>query len=204
MLKAIHKTKPFSHFFLFLFTLFLTLQLALPWVSAEEPPKPQPWQIDGIIAALDDGHDQVKGYALGRLARYESQDLQAVLDKPGDIAQKAANILRDKTLDSYIRNSAAGALGNLGEAGAPYIPDIINFIQDETLDAYLPRLAINALVNLGKADAQYIPDIINFIQDETIDFYQSSYIRSSAAYALGNLGESRRPLHPGYYQFSSG
>ncbi len=56
--------------FLFPFTLFLTLLLSLPWVSAKEipKPKPQPWQIDGIIAALDDSYPEVKGYALNPIS----------------------------------------------------------------------------------------------------------------------------------------
>jgi len=75
MLKTFNQTKTFYPFFLFLFTLFLTLSLALPWVSAQEPSKPkaQPWHIDGIIAALDDGHDKVKDYAFWQLIRYEPQ-----------------------------------------------------------------------------------------------------------------------------------
>ncbi|MEQ8382998.1 MAG: DUF928 domain-containing protein [Coleofasciculus sp. A1-SPW-01] len=106
------KTKPFSFFFTFLFTLFLTLLLALPGVSAKEPPKPKPQllQIDGIVAALDDGHDHVKLYALERLIEYNPLDLQAVVENPDYIAQKAANLLQDETVDIDVCRWAAGAL----------------------------------------------------------------------------------------------
>jgi hypothetical protein len=102
MLKTFNQTKTFYPFFLFLFTLFLTLSLSLPWVSAQEPPKPkaQPWHIDGIVAALDDSHDRVKRYAFEILAKYEPQDLQAIVEKHETIADKAANILKEETVDS--------------------------------------------------------------------------------------------------------
>ncbi|PHM06346.1 PBS lyase, partial [Nostoc sp. 'Peltigera malacea cyanobiont' DB3992] len=106
-----------SPFFLFPFILLLTLLLALPWVSAKEQPKPKPqaWQINGIVAALDDGHDGVKGYAFNKLAEYDLKDLKSLGKKPEDIAQKAAKILKDKSVDNDVRRGAAEALGNLGE-----------------------------------------------------------------------------------------
>ena len=71
----------------------------LSWVSAKETPKPKPqaWQINGIVAALDDGYDEVKGYALRKLVYdYDLGNLKSVVEKPEDIAQKAANILKDE------------------------------------------------------------------------------------------------------------
>ncbi|MDF5723755.1 MAG: HEAT repeat domain-containing protein [Rhizonema sp. PD37] len=104
-----------SPIFLFLLTFLLIVFFSLSWVNAEEAPKPkpQPWQIDGIIAALDDGKPEVKKLALDKLAKYESQDLKAVLKKPEDIARKAVNLLKDKSVDSDVRSSAAQALGNI-------------------------------------------------------------------------------------------
>ncbi|MDZ7991758.1 MAG: hypothetical protein RM022_009255 [Nostoc sp. EfeVER01] len=63
----LHIIKKRSLLFIFLFILLLTLLLALPWVSAKEPPQPEAWQINGIVAALDDGYDQVKGSAFNKL-----------------------------------------------------------------------------------------------------------------------------------------
>ena len=122
--------------FLFPFTLFLTLLLCLPWVSAKIPPKPkpQPWQIEGIIAALDDSYPEVKGYAFGKLYGYDSQDLKAVLKKPEDIALIAVNLLKDKSVNSNIRGDAADAVRNLREAAAKYVPDIANILKDEKVD----------------------------------------------------------------------
>ncbi|MEH1791262.1 hypothetical protein [Nostoc sp.] len=112
-----HLLKKRSPFFLFPFTLLLTLLLALPWASAKEPPKPKPeaWQINGIVAALDDGYDGVKKLAFDKFNEYDLKNLKLVVQKPEDIAQKAAKILKDKTVESPVRSRAASALGNLGE-----------------------------------------------------------------------------------------
>ncbi|MEH2201320.1 HEAT repeat domain-containing protein, partial [Nostoc sp.] len=194
MLTTSHHTSKRSLFFLFCFTLLLTLFLCLPWVSAKETPKPKPqqWQIDGIVAALDDSYPKVKGYAFEQLAKYKRQDLKILLKKPEEIAQKAANILKDEKVNSYIRGSAASALGNLGEAATKYIPDILNFLKDEKVDSSVRGNAASALGNLGEAATKYIPDIANILKDEKVD----SRVRSGAASALGNLGEAATKYIP--------
>ncbi|MFB2976457.1 HEAT repeat domain-containing protein, partial [Microseira sp. BLCC-F43] len=161
------KTRKLSRFFLFPFTLFLTLLLTLSWVNAKEAPKPkpQPWQIDGILAALDDGYDIVKRYAFEQLLKYESQDLKSVLKKPEDIAQKAADFLKDENADVNVRRSAAQALGNLGEAAKPYVKDILDFLKDENADVNVRRSAAQALGNLGEAAKPYVKDILDFLKD---------------------------------------
>ncbi|MEH2399478.1 HEAT repeat domain-containing protein [Nostoc sp.] len=177
-----------SLFFLFCFTLFLTFLLCLPWVNAKETPKPKPqqWQIDGIVAALDDSYPKEKQYAFEKLAKYKLQDLKILLKKPEEIAQKAANILKDEKVDSDVRGSAASALGNLGEAATKYIPDIANILKDEKVDSDVRGSAASALGNLGEAATKYISDILNFLKDEKVN----KYLRGSAASALGNLGEA--------------
>nr|NMG07907.1 PBS lyase [Brasilonema sp. UFV-L1] len=120
MLKTARNTRKLFPFLLFPFILVLILLFSLSWVIAKEAPKPKPqlWHINGIVAALDDGYDRVKQYALEKLAEYKPQDLKNVVKKPEDIAQKAANILKDEKVDYNLRYGAAVALGNLGEAAA--------------------------------------------------------------------------------------
>jgi hypothetical protein len=139
MPKTLRPTRKLSPFFLFPFTLLLTLLFSLPWVSTKEPPKPklQPWQIDGIVAALDDSHDRVKANAFYKLAEYKWQDLKSVVEKPENIAQKAADILKDEKVDTSVRGHAAQALGNLGEAAKPYVKDIADFLKDQKIYAYV-------------------------------------------------------------------
>ncbi|MBE8968637.1 HEAT repeat domain-containing protein [Nostocales cyanobacterium LEGE 12452] len=178
-----------SPFFLFSFILLLTLLLTLPWVSAKEQPKPEAWQINGIVAALDDEYDGVKRYAFNTLAEYDLKDLKALGKKPEDIAQKAAKILKDKTVDPYVRSGAAEALSNLGEAAKHYVKDILDFLKDKTVDPSVRIVAALALPNLGEAAKPYVQDIADILKDKTVN----RYVRSSAASALGNLGEAAKP-----------
>ncbi|MDZ7995554.1 MAG: PBS lyase, partial [Nostoc sp. EspVER01] len=114
-----HRSKP-SRFILYALAFILSFLFCLPWVSAKETPKPKPqdWQINGIVAALDDSYTKVKGYALNKLVAYELKDLKTVVKKPEEIAQKVANIFKDEKVDSSVRRSAAEALSNFGQAAA--------------------------------------------------------------------------------------
>jgi HEAT repeat protein len=185
MPKTPRPTRKLSPFFLFPFTLLLTLLLSLPWVNAKEAPKPkpQPWQIDGIVAAIDDSQDGVKGYAFDQLAKYKPQDLKLVLKKPEDIARKAADILKDQKVEASVRGRAAQALGNLGQAAQPYIKDILDILKDQKVDASVRGGAAQALGNLGQAAQPYIKDILDFLKDQKV----YAYVRGGAAVALGNI-----------------
>ncbi|MEH1966353.1 HEAT repeat domain-containing protein [Nostoc sp.] len=180
-----------SPFFLFPFILLLILFLALPWVSAKEQPKPKPeaWQINGIVAALDDGHDGVKQQALNKFNRYDLKNLKLVVQKPENIAQKVFKILKDKTVDKDVRDYAASALGNLGEAAKPYVKDIADIFKDKTVNSTVRSGAASALGNLGEAAKPYVKEIADILNDKTVD----KNVRSGAAYALGNLGEVAKP-----------
>jgi hypothetical protein len=119
--------QPAIYRFLVVLGLIIVLWVASPWVSAKEKPKPKPqeWQINGILAALEDNSPNGQGFALDQLAEYDAKDLKRVLKQPQAIAQKAANILNDKTQDSDVRVRAASDLGNLGEAAKPFIPPAV-------------------------------------------------------------------------------
>ena len=188
MVKPIPNPRTLSPVFLFLFTLVLTFLFAFPWVNAQEPPKPKPWQIDGIMAAKDDEHDQVKGYAFWVFSGYKPQDLKSVVKKPEDIAQKAVTILKDDSVDSDVRGSAAEALGNLGETAQPYVQDIATILKDDSVDQYVRGSAARALGNLGETAQPYVQDILNFLKDDRVD----SDVRSSAAEALRNIRKLKR------------
>jgi hypothetical protein len=63
---------------LWFFTALLTTLLIAGLVNArEEPkPKPQPWQISGIEAALEDERSVVKDLALSEFSDYEAQTVK--------------------------------------------------------------------------------------------------------------------------------
>ncbi|MEH2010459.1 HEAT repeat domain-containing protein [Nostoc sp.] len=188
-----HRSKP-SPLILYPLAFILSFLLCLPWVSAKETPKPKPqdWQINGIVAALDDSYDKVKQYAFDKLAAYELKDLKTVVKKPQDIAQKVANILKDEKVDSSVRYGAAEALSKFGQAAAQYIPDIANILKDEKVDSSVRRGAAVALSKFGQAAAQYIPEILKFLKDEKVDFI----VRGRAAEALSNFGQAAAQYIP--------
>lgn len=192
MFKHIYQiNKRLSPFFLFPFTLLLTLLLCLPWVSAKEQPKPKPeaWQINGIVAALDDSYPEVKKLALEKLGQYQLQDWKSLVNKPENIAKKLFDILKDKTVGTEIRNITAYTLGTLGEASKPYIKEILYFLKDKTVDTEVRTSAAQVLGNLGETAQPYTKDILNILEDKTID----SNVRVSVAYSLGRLGEVAKP-----------
>jgi HEAT repeat protein len=192
MLTTSRHTSKLSLFFLFSFTLLLILFLSLPWVNAKETPKPKPqdWQINGILAALDDGHDQVKEYAFYQLFGYDLQNLKTLEQKPADdIAKKAVQILKDKTVGSNVRDSAASTLGNLGEATKPYIKDLTAILQDKSVESNVRARAASTLGNLSEATKPYVKDIAAILQDKSVEVT----VRAGAALALGNLGDTAKP-----------
>ncbi|MEH1920194.1 HEAT repeat domain-containing protein [Nostoc sp.] len=185
-----HRSKP-SRFILYALAFILSFLFCLPWVNAKETPKPKPqdWQINGISAALDDGHNKVKGYALDELVKYDLKDLKSVGKKSEDFAQKAAKILKDKSIDVNVRSSAASALGNLGEAAKPYVKDIADILKDKSVDNIVRSGAAVGLGNLGEVAKPYVKDIADILKDKSVD----NIVRYGAAKALGNLGEVAKP-----------
>jgi HEAT repeat protein len=183
-----HNSKP-SRFILYPLAFIFSFLLCLPWVSAKETPKPKPqdWQINGIVAALDDGNDQIKKLAFDKLNEYDLKNWPSVVEKPENIAQKAAKILKDKSVDSDVRGSAAVALGNLGEAAKPYVKDIADILKDTSVDSDVRSSAAGALGNLGEAAKPYVKDILDILKDKSVD----KYVRYGAAYALGKIGKLR-------------
>jgi HEAT repeat protein len=178
-------------FLIFALTFILVISFSLPWVSAKKPepekPKPQDWQINGIVAALDDGYPEVQRLGFDKITEYEFKDFER--QKVDDIAKKAVKVLKDKNIDRNVRVSAAGALGNLGDAAKPYVKNIVDIFKDKNIDSSVRSSAATALWNLGDAAKPYVKDIADILKDKNAN----PSVRSSAADALGNLGELAKP-----------
>ncbi|OUL28879.1 hypothetical protein BV375_17355 [Nostoc sp. 106C] len=186
---ASHRRR-FSRIFLFLFTCLLTVIFSLTWVNAAEETKPKPelWQIQGIMAALDDGYPKVKQLALYQLS-YEQENLKSLDKELADIAKIAANFLKDNRVEAEVRSRAAQALGKLGTAATPYIKDIASILKDNSVDPNVRSSAAQALGKLGTAATPYIKDIASILKNNSVD----PNVRSSAADALGKLGTAVTP-----------
>ncbi len=180
-------------FILFPITFLLVFFLSFPGVNAQNvtKPKPQQWQINGILAALDDDYDKVKENALSQLAEYEAKDLKPLLKKPDDVAEKVAKLFKNQSVDLQVRNSAARALGNLGDAAKPYVEEIVDILKDKSLDSEVRGSAAFALGNMGDIAKPYIKDILDFVKDKSVE----ANIRSNLLflYALrNNMGDANK------------
>jgi HEAT repeat protein len=189
MFKITSIRRKFSFFLVLTFTFLFIFQLSLPWVNAQEAPKPEikDWQINGIVAAVDDAYPQVQGLAFSKLTKYELKNLNK--KQAEKIAKKAANLLKDEKVDSNVRGSAAKALGNLGDAAKPYVEDILAIVKDEKIDSSVRHSAASALRNLGDVAKPYVQHILAIVKDEKVD----SYVRYHAVKAVGNLRDAAKP-----------
>ena len=177
---------------LFVVALAIVFWIASPWVSAQETPKPKPqeWQINGILAALDDGYPDVQGVALERLTIYDPTELQTVVKQPKQLAQKIANLLKNSEQNVHVRWKAIEAVGNLDQAAEPYLPELGKILKSKTEDSSIRWRAAESLSNFGDAAKPYISDIFNFIKDQKTD---SSGTIASDIYILRNFGDAAKP-----------
>jgi HEAT repeat protein len=176
---------------LFALSLLMVLFLALP-LSAKTKPKPQPqsWQVDGIVAALNDDRDGVKQLALEKLADYDSQALQGMV-KP-ETVRAIGNLLTDPQQNSDMRFSAALALGQFGDRATAYIPEIVKLFKDELQSPIMRAGAAEALGNFGDAAKVYIPEVAKLLKDKK----QDAILRIGVVEALGNFGDAAKAYIP--------
>jgi hypothetical protein len=184
-----------SRLIAFMVSLSLMVLLVLP-LAAKEKPKPELWQIDGIVAAMGDARAGVGteavgdgfGIGNGRLNEFDRQALEAITTLKQTQALIAT--FKDDNLDLQVRIQAMQALGMLSNDGAKrYAKDILGFLKDDKIDADVRVSAAVALGNLGDGSRPHIKDILNFLKDDQIE----AYLRSRAAVALENLGDAAKP-----------
>jgi hypothetical protein len=120
-----------------------------------EKPKPIAGEVAGLLVALEDEWPEVKGLVFERLAEFDPQALRGTLKQPDLLAKQAADLLNDEKISADVRGSAAGALGNLGDAATPYVKDLVNLLKDEKISASVRGRAAGALGNLGDAAKPY-------------------------------------------------
>jgi hypothetical protein len=160
----------------------------ISFVHAKETPKPtlQAWQINGIVAALDDGYAGVKQSAFRKVAEFDAKSFAAFPKQSEEIAKRAIALVNDRTAEFDLRSSAAGALGELGKADAAVVQALTTLLNDRTAEFFLRSLAAGALGKLGKADAAVVQALTTLLNDRTAE----PYLRRSAAGALGKLGKA--------------
>ncbi|MEA5608256.1 HEAT repeat domain-containing protein, partial [Nodularia spumigena] len=101
----------------------------MPWVSATEKPKPKPeaWQINGIVAALTDPIPEVRAKAAEHLQEYQLDNPKSQIKNYDELVKKLAEQLQDK--DSAVsRNAAAQALGQM--QAKEVVPQVALLLKD--------------------------------------------------------------------------
>jgi len=83
--------------------------------------------------------------------------------------------------DTYVRDSAAEALGEIGPDAKNAIPTLIDLLQDR--EVYVRKSAANALGEIGPYANEAVPALITALEDE------DSWVRVYTAEALGKIGD---------------
>ncbi|WP_460203352.1 HEAT repeat domain-containing protein, partial [Scytonema sp. NUACC21] len=151
---------------LFFFTFLLTLLVSLPWVSAKEEPKPKPedWEIKGIVAALTDPYAKVRLEAAKKLGEYELNDPERQIPNYQNVVDRLVQQLspsdkEDKEENSVSRQVAAEALGKM--QAKDIAKDVAALLKDS--DTYVRSAAAEAL---GKMQAKDIAkDVAALLKD---------------------------------------
>ncbi len=156
-----------------------------------------------IASTLENCSDAIKPYADALLNVVQAKQTEPAvqyqtvlaLGKSDKAVQTLLRLLKDPTTDLFVRDAAAGGLGNLGEAIKPYARDIVEiaktqgnrqFIRDVN---FVSRTKGYGLKNLGSAAAPYAQDLSKIVKDQHFRFQ----VRLEAAQALMNLGNSAKP-----------
>ncbi|BAT56058.1 unknown protein [Nostoc sp. NIES-3756] len=74
-----------------------------------------------------------------------------------------ADILKDQSVDSYVRYRAAEALANLGDAAKPYVKDIADILKDQSVDSNIRYGAAEALGKIEQLNLNNIVVILDSI-----------------------------------------
>jgi len=113
-----------------------------------------------------------------------------VLKKMGKIAiPPFLKMLADE--DEYIRISAAEALGKIGQAAEPAIPELLKTALADS-NSYVRDSAAKALEKIGHATNQVVSPLVTALESND----NSLQIRQNAAKALGNIGQIAIPAIP--------
>ncbi|MEH2339683.1 HEAT repeat domain-containing protein [Nostoc sp.] len=167
-------TNKLSLFLLFCFTLLLTFLLSLPWVNAEEKPKLEAWQINGIVAALKDPIPEVRAKATENLQKYQLDNAKTQIKNYDELVKQFAKQLQNK--DSAVsRKAAAQALGQM--QAKEQVPQVASLLIDS--DSSVRSAAAQAL---GQMQAkEQAPQVASLLTDP------QAYARYAAIQVLGRM-----------------
>jgi hypothetical protein len=177
-----------------------------PHIKVAATPQVQTWQMDGIVAALEDPSSDVQAYALTKLNEFTPSELQKFPAQSDKIA--AHTIARLKRLDDgkpldggtrripapfdgLARSRFVRTLERLGKIDDRILKQLTEKVnrskQVKSENDSFTIEAARILINLGKADADTIQLLIDRAKDSRPDV---TFGQDSAILALENLGKS--------------
>ena len=163
MFKLIYKIR--KPLFLFPFTLFLTLLLYLPWVSAKQPPKPQDWQMNGIVAAIDFEQWRFLTYFLSG-GTDEVKTLLKWLGNPKSLPTQLNYAEGKQTLELFANIwTETQQLKPLQKDLADKIAQVVQRVSWKPEDISLLETHYNNLKNAGYSQADTVRSVIELGRD---------------------------------------
>jgi hypothetical protein len=180
----VHRSAFIACFLAFLFS----LSICVAFGNAQEKPKQklQEWQINGILAALDDGYSGVKQKAFEKLVEFDAEHLKAFSKQSEEIGKRAIDLAKNAQEGSKLRYKAVLALGSLGETDPSIVEVLCNWVKNVEQDSNLRLDAAYALGNLSKADAS----AVSILSDVLKNPKENAYLRSIAAGTLVNWSKN--------------
>jgi HEAT repeat protein len=143
--------------------------------------KSEGWQINGLLAALEDKIPQVQALALDKL-----RELGELKKIPGEKLHKITDLL-DGPNDG-VRVSALKALADIEYCPPKDIPEVVFLLNDRNDN--VRTAVLEALGNLGLLARPYIPKILSLLKD------RNESVRNKAAEALSNLNNVAKSFVP--------
>ena len=167
---------PFLRKLRFLLLLVLVLLVVnFGHVRASEESPPADWQLQGILAALDDPDPDVWAAALEEMSEYDLKPVEISSERVEQIGKLLSHE------NWRVRSAAARAVGEMGAEAKDFIPQLLQFLMDE--NSVVREAAAQAVVKLGAEDKDLIPQLLQLLMDENSD------VREEAAKAVGKIGQ---------------
>jgi hypothetical protein len=189
-------------------TIVIAIAIAImtPHIKVAATPELQTWQIDGIVAALEDPSSDIQAIALAKLNEFTTSELQKFPTQSNKIATHTIarlkrlddgkpldNGTREITspFDSLVRSRFVFALERLGKIDDRIVKQLTEKVnrskQVKSENDSFTIAAARILVDLGKADSETIQLLFDRAKDSRPDV---TFGQDSAILALENLGKS--------------
>ena len=171
-----------------LLLLLVLLVVNLGHVRASEKSPPKDWQLQGMLAALDDSDPDVWLVALDKLSDY---DLKPPVEIPSERVEQIGKLLSYENSD--VRKAAVWVVDDIGSEAKQFIPKLLQLFSDEDWDVC--KVAARAVGQMGSETKHLVPKLQQLLKNK------DSRVRAATAIAVGNLESEAKQFIPQLQQF---